>query len=76
MSRTQVVLIALLLLVALLIAALALRNRQPPLLPHDADHATFVDAATCLLCHGFDGPVPQSKSHTPRLDCLQCHGSR
>ena len=75
MSRAQVILIALLLLLGLLVGMLALRTRQPPLLPHDSEHASFTDAATCLTCHGPDGGVPQSKNHPRRLDCMQCHGA-
>jgi len=76
MSRAQVILIALLLLLGLLVGMLVLRTRQPPVLPHDPEHASFVDAATCLVCHGPDGPAPQSANHPPRLDCMQCHGAR
>ena len=75
MSRTQVILILVLLVLAALVAGLAFRTRQPPLLPHDSEHASFTDAATCLVCHGPDGPVPQSKNHPRRLDCMQCHGA-
>lgn len=63
-----------LVLVALLVAFLALRSRQPPILPQDADHASFASGGTCLRCHGLDGPTPRSKNHPLGDDCLRCHG--
>ncbi len=61
---------------ACLVALLALRNRQPPMLPTDADHATFNSARECRVCHGPDGPLPQSKNHPLGAECLRCHGQR
>ncbi len=75
LSRTQRILFAALIAVALLVAWLAYRTRQPPILPANPDHRTFVDAETCLVCHGPDGPAPQSVNHPVGLDCLRCHGS-
>jgi cytochrome c553 len=73
-SRTQIVLLALLILTAGLLAALAMRNRQPPILPADEDHAVFTTAEDCLVCHGSDGGSPQSRNHPIGPDCLRCHG--
>ena len=46
MKPVQIALFAVLLALGLVIAYLAMRNRQPPVLPADADHATFVNAVT------------------------------
>ena len=75
LSRTQRILFAVLIAVALLVVWLAYRTRQPPVLPADPNHRAFIDAETCLVCHGPDGPAPQSASHPVGLDCLRCHGS-
>ena len=65
-----------LLALALLVVALALRNRQPPLLPADADHARFTGAAACDACHGPAGVYPREPDHPQGRDCIRCHGSR
>ena len=75
MSRKQLVLLAILAAALVAVVLLARSNRQPPLLPRDADHASFESAAACLRCHGPDGPYPQSRSHPTGFDCLRCHGA-
>ena len=75
MKPVQIALLSGLVLLALLVGYLALRTRQAPLLPADADHGQFVNAESCLgACHGPDGTSPQGKNHSPRLDCMSCHG--
>ena len=75
MSRLQRILLAVLVVAGLLVAWLAYRTRQPPILPDDAEHRRFVNAETCMTCHGADGPAPRSSTHPVGLDCLRCHGS-
>ncbi len=75
MKPLQAALLAGVALLALLVGYLAMRTRQPPLLPPDVDHARFVTAESCLgACHGLAGSSPRGKNHTPRLDCMDCHG--
>lgn len=74
MKAKQVVLLAILVLVAALVGWLALRTRQPPLLPRDMAHASFVGAERCLTCHGPAGSHPQSRNHPLGRECLRCHG--
>jgi len=76
MRRTQIVLLVLLALVAVLTAVLLLRNPEPPLLPADDDHRAFLSAEDCLACHGPEGGYPQSPSHPVGRRCLGCHGFR
>lgn len=76
MRRVQLVLFAALAALAALILVLALRNRQPPFLPADADHATSRETADCLVCHGPEGPSPRGRNHPNGIDCFRCHGSR
>ena len=76
MNRTKIILLVALGGVALLVGYLAISNRQPPMLPADADHATFSGAEECMICHGLDGPAPQSRNHPLGQDCLRCHGRR
>jgi hypothetical protein len=63
-------------LVAAAVLYLTSRNQKPPFLPADADHREFFDAATCTVCHGPAGGVPQSRNHPLGNDCLRCHGRR
>lgn len=63
-------------LIAAAVVYLTTRNRQPPFLPADDEHVAFVDAPTCLTCHGADGGFPQSPNHPLGNDCLRCHGRR
>ncbi len=74
MSRTQIVFLAIVLLLAAFIGALALRNRQPPVLPADRSHAVLSELEACRACHGSDGPAPRPDTHPVGNDCLRCHG--
>ncbi len=75
MNRTQIVALTTVVLLAGFVAFLALRSRQAPVLPADENHARFVNSESCLgACHGPDGAYPPSRNHTPRTDCLDCHG--
>jgi hypothetical protein len=74
MNRLQSALVAAILLVGALVVVLALRNRQPPVLPADEEHASFPGAEPCLACHGPDGGLPRSQNHPLGDDCLRCHG--
>jgi hypothetical protein len=76
MTRTQWILLGALAALAIIVILLALRNRQPPILPADAEHARWENAEACLSCHGPGGAMPQSKGHPLGQDCLRCHGSR
>lgn len=62
-----------LLVVALLVAAIALR-REPPQVPRDADHLrTWGDWPSCLTCHGPTGRNPRPETHPKGDTCSQCH---
>jgi hypothetical protein len=74
MKRSQIVALLGLLAIALLIAVLALRNPQPPILPADDEHAFFDGAEACLVCHGPEGGMPKSANHPLGNDCTRCHG--
>ena len=76
MNRRQLLALVALLLLAVLTIFLALRTRQAPRLPGDEPHASFLGAEVCLTCHGPEGPLPRSSTHTPRTDCMACHGRR
>lgn len=76
MSRLQITLLALLALLGGLVLWVALRSRQPPLLPADDEHTTFSGYADCLVCHGPDGGFPRTRNHPIGHDCLRCHGQR
>lgn len=69
-------LLLLLLLAAAAVGWLALRSRQPPLLPPDAAHAEAAGAPACLECHGPGAPVPRGPNHPLGEDCRRCHGTR
>ena len=73
MGRMQKTLLIALALVAAIVVYVALRNRQPPLLPGDADHAVF-EIPNCLRCHNPDGEYPRGKNHPIGDDCARCHG--
>jgi len=75
MNSLQKTLFGLLLVLALLVAYLAWRNPQPPLLPADEAHARFSGPEACMACHGPEGALPQSRNHPVGRDCLRCHGS-
>ena len=74
MKPVQVVAIAVILVVLGFVLFLALRTRQPPVLPGDAKHAVYDGAASCLTCHGPQGVKPRSKNHPMGNECLRCHG--
>jgi mono/diheme cytochrome c family protein len=76
MTRRQAVLLVLLLLAAAAVGWLALRSRQPPLLPADAAHAEAAGTPACLECHGPGRPFPRGPNHPLGEDCLRCHGAR
>ena len=75
MRRGQWIAIGVLLLVAIFIARLALRNRLPPPMPNNAMHV-WQGPDNCLACHDTGGPHPRSKTHTVRRDCQSCHLAR
>lgn len=74
MRRTQIIALAVLLAAGVLVAVLALRNPQPPVLPADEDHARFAGPGACLDCHADDGVLPRSRNHPLGDDCTRCHG--
>ena len=78
MSRRQGVLLAILVAVAAAVCWLALRTRQPPVLPADATHAASLGAGPvqCLTCHGPGRPSPRGPNHPLGDDCFRCHGTR
>jgi hypothetical protein len=76
MSRTQIALLAALLLIAALILVLAFRNPSIPFLPDDADHLAGVDGPGCLECHGPDAIFPRGQNHPVGQDCFRCHARR
>ena len=76
MSRKQGALLVALAAAAAFVAWLAFHGRQPPLLPGDETHASFVSPAECLTCHGPDASVPRGPKHPLGDECLRCHGNR
>lgn len=74
MTRRQWIVLGVLAVLAALFVWVALDQRTAPWLPRDDAHARFVNADECMICHGFDGPSPQSRSHPVRRDCMDCHG--
>jgi cytochrome c553 len=76
MNSKQWVILSVVAFAAAFIAWLAWSSRQPPLLPEDDAHASFVGAGACLECHGPEGAVPQSREHPLGEDCVRCHGRR
>jgi hypothetical protein len=75
-SRRQVLALAALAALAALVVWIALRSRQPPMLPADDAHAAFVGAEACLACHGPGSPLPRGPNHPHGNDCTRCHGFR
>ena len=73
MKSAQWISLAAIALLAVLIAVLVFRNRQPPFLPTDSDHV-WQNAETCNDCHGPDG-IPKSRNHPVGQDCKRCHGT-
>ena len=76
MNTKQWIILSVIAFAAAFVGWLAWSSRQPPMLPTDDAHATFVSASTCLDCHGREGAVPQSQQHPLGEDCIRCHGSR
>ena len=76
MNKRQWIILSVIAFAAAFIGWLAWSSRQPPMLPNDDTHTTFVSAGTCLDCHGQDGAVPRSRQHPLGEDCVRCHGSR
>ena len=74
MKPAQIVSILAIVALAALVIFLAMRGRQPPVLPVDADHARFVSSGACLSCHGPEGISPQPRNHPLGNECLRCHG--
>lgn len=74
MSRRQIFLLSALAALAILVVWAALRTRQPPILPADEAHERFVNAETCLGCHGPGTALPQGPNHPLGNDCVRCHG--
>ena len=75
MGRSQKILLIVLALVACAVVYVALRNRQPPILPPDADHAVL-DIPKCLDCHNPAGKYPRGRNHPVGDDCFRCHGHK
>jgi hypothetical protein len=74
MKRAQIVAIVALVALAGLVVFLAVRGRQPPVLPVDQEHARFLSSGACLSCHGPQGILPQTKNHPLGTECMRCHG--
>jgi hypothetical protein len=75
-SRAQVLGLLALLVLALIIGTLSLRNRQAPMLPLDDEHRRRIGDPPCMECHGPDGALPQGENHPLGDDCMRCHGVR
>jgi len=73
-NRTQWIALFVVAALAGFIVYLALRGRQPPLLPADEDHTVFVGAGTCLVCHDPNAESPQERNHPLGNECTRCHG--
>jgi hypothetical protein len=73
-KRSQWIALVVVALVAAFTIYLAVRGRQPPVLPADEEHARFVSADDCLICHDPNAESPQAKNHPLGNDCLRCHG--
>ena len=72
MNRTQTIALAAVILFAALVALLALRSRQPPVLPADRDHARFVNPVACMTCHANFKP-PNHPIAGDGAYCRTCH---
>ena len=76
MKRSQWIVLAVLALAAAFILWLAVKSRQPPLLPQDETHAAWESADACDACHAVGAAVPKPAKHPLGFDCLRCHGRR
>ena len=74
MKPAQIASVIALVALAALVTFLAVRGRQPPILPADTDHTRFISSGACLSCHGPQGGSPQPKTHPLGNDCMRCHG--
>ena len=74
MSRSQIIAAAFVVVLAAFAVYLAVRGRQPPVLPLDEEHARFLSAEDCLICHDPNGDLAQAKNHPLGNDCMRCHG--
>jgi hypothetical protein len=73
-NRTQWIALIVVAALAACMIYLAVRGRQPPLLPADEDHARFLSAEDCLICHDLNSDSPQGRNHPLGNDCSRCHG--
>lgn len=76
MNRKQAILLGILAAFAGLVAVLALRNPQPPLIPQDDAHTAATSVTACLTCHDTGGTAPRDTNHPVGNDCSRCHGWR
>jgi hypothetical protein len=74
-KRSQLIALVVVALVAAFTIYLAVRGRQPPMLPADEEHTSIVGADDCLICHDPNAASPQAKNHPLGDDCLRCHGT-
>jgi hypothetical protein len=74
MKRTQWILLAVLVVLGVVVAVLAARNRQAPILPDDEVHYQGPIPAACDECHAYGADFARSKNHPLGNDCLRCHG--
>ena len=74
MKTTKTILIGGIVVVAVLVGLLLSRQRQPPFFPPDATHARFINAETCLTCHGPGGSSQRDRNHPLGNECTRCHG--
>ncbi len=76
MGRGQKVFLIGLVLLAALIGILVWRNRQPPMLPENENHAGITSGERCLVCHGPEDELTRGRNHPLGFDCARCHGTR
>lgn len=74
MNRTQILLLVALAVLVGGVGYLAMRNRQPPIMPGDRPHQGFLSADQCLTCHGPQGTSPRGRNHPLGEECTRCHG--
>jgi hypothetical protein len=74
MRRVQTIALVVIALLAGFTIYLAMRGRQPPILPADAEHARVLGEEDCLICHDPNGDSPRARNHPLGDDCMRCHG--